>query len=207
MIHMLCLGDSITDCGRFFEDFPLGNGYVRILADTLEKQGIEISITNNGVDGFTVARLLSNAQAQHLPLAPDIITILIGINDVGLMMNTGRTPGQQESMMLEFFQNYDHLLEILKGTGSKIILMEPFIFPWPQEYCSWIPLVKTMSQGISLLAQKYQLPYLLLHDFLNEEGRRYGLDFITTDGIHLTRQGHEILADKLNRLFSEKGIL
>lgn len=207
MTRMLCLGDSITDCGRFFDNYPLGNGYVRLLSDFIETRRTGVSIINCGVDGFTVERLLANARDNYLLLEPDIITILIGINDIGLMMNTGRTPVQQESMMKDFFRKYDNLLEILSSEDRKIILMEPFIFPWPQEYCRWIPPVKTMSKGIDELARKYHLPYLRLHDHLNEEGRRYGLDFITTDGIHLSEAGHEILARALADLLLQRGIV
>ena len=35
---LLCLGDSITDCGRIFDLPPLGNGYVRQLADRLNNE-------------------------------------------------------------------------------------------------------------------------------------------------------------------------
>ncbi len=35
---LLCLGDSITDCGRIFDLPPLGNGYVRQLANRLNNE-------------------------------------------------------------------------------------------------------------------------------------------------------------------------
>ena len=79
MANLLCLGDSITDCGRFFSDSPLGDGYVRILSEKLKSAGMDYKITNCGVDGFTVARLLENAR-NYLSIGGDIITILIGIN-------------------------------------------------------------------------------------------------------------------------------
>lgn len=197
MTHLLCLGDSITDCGRLFSAAPLGYGYVQILAEKLKKDGRNWQLTNCGVDGFTIHRLLENAPSQYLPLHADIITILIGINDIGLMMNTCRTSAQQAQMMEDFFAKYNRLLEILSSANCRIILMEPFLFPWPAEFCTWMPHVRTMSRGIADLAEKYQLPYLPLHDSLNEEARKYGLDYLTEDGIHLTRQGHEFLAKKL----------
>ena len=37
-MQIICLGDSITDCGHLLEDFPLGNGYVQILSDMFNKE-------------------------------------------------------------------------------------------------------------------------------------------------------------------------
>lgn len=197
MTRLLCIGDSITDCGRIWSAPPLGNGYVHILSDKLNAERNTWDITNCGMDGFTVQRLLENAKSSYLPQNPDIITILIGINDVGLMMNTDRTSVQQAEMMEEFYKKYDELLDCLTKNGTQIILMEPFIFPWPAIYKTWIPHVRSMSAKIRNLSEKYGVPYLLLHDLLNEEALRYGLDFITTDGIHLTTEGHQLLCRQL----------
>ena len=204
MTNILCLGDSITDCGRFFSASPLGDGYVHLLSKQMKTAGTDCKITNCGVDGFTVSRLLENAR-NYLSIGGDIITILIGINDIGLMMNTDRSEDQKKEMMSTFCTHYEELLTILIKSGGRIILMEPFIFPWPAEYRNWIPYVKNMSKKIENLAKQYHLPYIFLHDDLNAEARRYGLDTITPDGIHLTAQGHEILAQKLMEVISQNG--
>ena len=204
MTNILCLGDSITDCGRFFSASPLGDGYVHLLSKQMKTAGTDCKITNYGVDGFTVSRLLENAR-NYLSIGGDIITILIGINDIGLMMNTDRSEDQKKEMMSTFCTHYEELLTILIKSGGRIILMEPFIFPWPAEYRNWIPYVKNMSKKIENLAKQYHLPYIFLHDDLNAEARRYGLDTITPDGIHLTAQGHEILAQKLMEVISQNG--
>lgn len=197
MTHLLCLGDSITDCGRLFDDPPLGRGYVRILSRKLGEKGQNWHITNCGVDGFTTARLLTNAEPFYLPLQADIITVLIGINDIGIMMNTRRTPAQQAEMMKNTLQQYRKLLLYLSKGCHRLVLMEPFIFPWPQEYQGWIPHVRTLSQGIRSLAKEFHHPYLLLHDSLNEAAKQQGMAALTIDGIHLTHTGHELLAEKL----------
>lgn len=203
MAHLLCLGDSITDAGRLFDDFPLGNGYVSMLSQRLAQWEPGFSVTNCGVDGFTVKRLLADAD-RCLSLCPDIITILIGINDIGLMMNTDRTPEQQKKMMADFFFHYRLLLDKINTSHRTVILMEPFIFSWPARYRSWFPFVETMSQGIQKLAEEFRLPYIHLHHLLNEEARRYGLETVTTDGIHLTAAGHGILAQQLFYTIQDK---
>ena len=193
MAHLLCIGDSITDCDRHFSHSALGRGYVSMIADKYSPQW---QITNRGVDGFTVARLLQNVQ-EYISLCPDVISILIGINDIALMMNTNRTSDQQQQMMEHFFENYRQLVEKLSSTKRKVILMEPFLFPWPAQFRRWLPLLHIMSQGIRQIADSHQFPFVPLQDPLNTEAGLYGYDMITTDGVHLTRQGHEVIANAL----------
>ena len=199
-MQIICLGDSITDCGHLLEDFPLGNGYVQMLSEIFKKEtsANTVQIKNYGFDGFTVERVLDNIRQHRISLhRSPVVTLLIGINDIGLMMNTDRTPSQQEQMIKEFTEHYDELLKLLTADTRQVILMEPFIFPHPEEYQTWIPYVRTMSDLIQNLAVKYRLPFVPLHDDLNKIAAEQGFDAITVDGIHLTACGHELLAAKL----------
>ena len=235
-MQILCLGDSITDCGRLWDAPPLGNGYVKIMTELSAKSDIKAEFYNRWIDGITLGHLLENVSGHRLLLPSgkpvDLITVLIGINDIGLMLQTDRTEKQQQDMLQTFFENYETLLNVLftywdhtseaSPTDSdhtpkafptgfrktihmhtqekrvpQILLMEPFIFPYPDKYRLWIPLTQIMSQGIQKLAKNYHLPYLLLQDDFTAAGERNGWDFITTDGIHLTARGHQMLAEKL----------
>ena len=153
---------------------------------------------NYGIDGFTVARVLENIRLQRIPLyRSPVITLLIGINDIGMMMNTDRTEIQKQQMMQDFSLHYEQLLQLLTENARQVILMEPFIFPHPEEYQAWIPYVRTMSTHIRQLSEKFNLPFLTLDDYFNYEAIQKGFDQITTDGIHLTRYGHKLLATLL----------
>ena len=214
-MQLICLGDSITDCGHLLDDFPLGNGYVQMLAEMFQKEipdrqsdlhsdnsrsfsSNTVQIKNYGFDGFTVSRVLDNIRQHRISLhRSPVVTLLVGINDIGLIMNTDRTASQQKQMMTEFCEHYDELLKLLTADARQVILMEPFIFPHPEEYQTWISYVHTMSNLIQNLAAKYRLPFVPLHDDLNKIAAEQGFDVITIDGIHLTTLGHELLAQKL----------
>lgn len=197
MTRLLCLGDSITDCGRLFDAPPLGNGYVSLLAQKLLATWLGWSVSNHGIDGLTVARLLEYVRRGTPDITADVVTVLIGINDIGLMLNTNRSPAQQAQMMDDFSQNYERLLQLLSKETERIILMEPFVFPRPAEYRLWFPYVEEMSRRIKNLADLYTLPYIPLHNPLNQEAQIYGMDKVTVDGIHLTTSGHEFIARTL----------
>lgn len=198
MKRIICLGDSITDADRLFTKNGFGNGYVNQLNEALNGQTETFEIINRGVNGFIVDRLAENIRRDCIDRQPDIVTILVGINDVGILMNTDRTASQQQELLAKFGRLYRFLLEqIRQYTNSKIILMEPFIFPHPREYMNWIPFVHHISGQIGDLATEFQCPYVLLHDRLNEAALAEGYDAITVDGIHLTESGHSILAAQL----------
>lgn len=205
MAHLFCLGDSITDCGRLLENPPLGQGYVQLLNEGFQKKNLNISVTNCGVDGFTVSRVLANASDETFLSKikkEDIITLLIGINDIGLMQNTSRTESQKQQMMEIFLHNYDTLIHTLLDRTTRLVLMEPFLFPCPQEFLLWIPYVQTMSGGIREISRKYDISYIPLQDTLNKTATEKGFSFITTDGIHLTAEGHKLLCEKLFPIIS-----
>lgn len=179
---------------------------MQILSEMFKKETSfnNVQIKNYGFDGFTVARVLDNIRQHRISLhRSPVVTLLIGINDIGLMMNTDRTEAQKEQMMQEFSAHYAELLHLLTADARQVILMEPFIFPKPAEYQTWIPYVRTMSDKIQQLAVKYSLPFLPLHDTLNREAVKQGFQAVTTDGIHLTACGHELLARKLCSLILE----
>lgn len=207
MPHLLCLGDSITDCGRLFSSDPLGNGYVKILSGLLHDTGHNFSIENKGIDGFTLERLLGNTDSWLKDSDPDIITVLIGINDIGIMMNTRRSAAQQQNLMKEFSHRYELLAEKLSGTGSrnrKLFFMEPFVFPWPRYYASWLPLLSQMSGHIQKISLDHGAVFFPLQNDLDREAKHSGISTMTIDGIHLTPQGHQILAEKLYTLITSE---
>ena len=128
MTIMTCFGDSITDCGHCFSPDFLGDGYVKMLAGRFHREGYEIQMRNCGTDGFTVQRLLQRVKTDSTIIG-NLAAVLIGINDIGMMMNTDRTPAQQEEMMGSFQEHYLELLTILTKSSCSVILMEPFVFP------------------------------------------------------------------------------
>ena len=67
-MRMICLGDSITDCGRVFDEASLGDGYVNRLSQRLLEDGFDWDVVNCGMDGFTVSRLLAYVPVSYTHL-------------------------------------------------------------------------------------------------------------------------------------------
>ena len=189
MKNFVFLGDSITDAERLWlpEYKGLGNGYVQLLA---EKLSHEFTVINKGHDTFTLPFLLRNLETDCLSFSPAAVSILIGINDVGIAKNTGKSLRAQE-----FASNYDTLIRrLLEASISSVFLLGPFVFSRPQEYLNWLPEIREVENTIEALARQHQLPFLLLQDKMQEAEKEYGAEMLTPDGIHLTPFGHELLA-------------
>lgn len=193
MEKLLFLGDSITDAHRLWmpEYEGYGNGYVYRICKTIQQEGLDIQVTNRGHDGFTVPWLLRTLDHDCLRRRPDAVSILIGINDVGVAQN-GNVSFQEQ----DFAANYDLLLKrLLKSGISKLYLSGPFLFPQPLFYQNWMEDVALVEQIQQMAARRYHLPYLPLHQRMNQFAQEYGMDAVTLDGIHLTDLGHQLLAD------------
>lgn len=193
MKTLLFLGDSITDCYHNYDTDNLGEGYVRMIAETLGYGFGKVKVINKGVDGFTISRLTQLWKREKDSLSADMITILIGINDIGVIKNTGR---DAEFALKEFKMNYELLIQQIKEQYDvPIVLMEPFIFPCPQEYILWENELKEMSGIIEFLAKKHGLTFIPLWDKLRYISEQLSYDEITIDGIHLTELGHRMIAE------------
>ena len=196
-MKIVFIGDSITDANHNYSEDALGEGYVKIIADELKKSKQNVDVLNKGHDGFTVYSLWKFLEHDCISKRPDIVSILIGCNDVSVQMSTGKTVEEQG-----FSQIYDKILKTIKQkTETKVICMGPFIFPYPAEFRNWIPQIKKVEEMTQCVAEKNGALFLPLHDVLQDavekaETARIGYEKITTDGTHLTMEGARILAEK-----------
>lgn len=189
----LFLGDSITDADRLWlpETDGLGCGYVSFLSAYIKEKEPYARVINKGHDGFTVPALLHNLPSDCFSYQPDFVSVLIGINDVGVAMNTNTTLKN-----LCFADDYERMLDLLlEKTNARLLLMGPFLFAHPQKYLLWMDAVREAEDTIAVLAVNYHVPFLPLNDTLNEAAKKQGFDAITVDGIHLTQTGHRLLAE------------
>lgn len=202
-MNLLFLGDSITDCNHSFTPDNLGLGYVRMIFRELVKTLPSLSVSNKGIDGFTVSRVRSLWQTLPEKEDFDLISLLVGVNDVGMWMDHGHSSRELLRLCQIFAQEYEDLATDFLDLGiSRVILMEPFIFQRPEKYLLWRPWLGELSAAISEIAQIYGLTFLPLQEMLDQAASENGFSSITTDGIHLTAAGNRLLAQKwLESLF------
>lgn len=195
---LLFIGDSITDAGqREYFGANLGQGYVNMIAGHLYRHYIplQLNILNQGVGGDKLTDLVTRWQVDCLDLNPDIVTIQIGINDIWHRLSA-EIP-YTESILELFKENYGYLLGTLIEREIEIILIEPYVLPFPEDRSQWRPYVDKMIQAVSEMADEYGATLVKLDDALNQAGDNLGYEAITgADGVHPTSLGHAFIADQ-----------
>lgn len=194
---LVFIGDSITDGGRARTgndyNHTMGQGYAFLLAADLGHRLAERNLTfiNRGVSGERVLDLQKRWQADVLDLKPDVLSILVGINDT--LWARGETVEQFESI-------YDQLLsETLAALpGVRIILGEPFVLPagrYKDSYAATLAEVKKRQDVVARLAAKHDLPFVRYQSVYNEACLRAPAEQWSWDGVHPHYAGHALMAD------------
>ncbi|MDX2431135.1 MAG: GDSL-type esterase/lipase family protein, partial [Bacteroides sp.] len=129
---LLFQGDSITDAGRDKKnELPnngrsFGGGYALLAASWLleELASKELTIYNRGISGNKVYQLDERWDKDCLLLKPNVLSILIGVNDYWHMRN-GKYDGTPEI----YEKDYRALLNRTREQEPdiKLIICQPFI--------------------------------------------------------------------------------
>lgn len=196
------LGDSITDAGRKASPNQLGNGYVHIFSENLEVSDRTWIVVNRGADGASTEQVAEKLRSDCISLHPDYVSILAGINNIGLIVNSEASEQDKLYMLEDAIRAYHEMLfDLSRETVAEIITLEPFIFPLNGMYEDWVPWQQKMSKNIQKLARNYGAHFVPVQEPLDKKIAELGYDAITTDGIHLTPKGHAILADLVKNAF------
>lgn len=196
--RLLFIGDSITDVGRKRDDFyDLGKGYPKIVAEKLARDYPEshIEVLNRGIGGDKLINLRQRFDTDCLALKPDVVSILIGVNDVWHLMDKNEALLTQ-GRLRAFENDYRYLLDILQAAGcSRIVLMEPYVLPHPEKRLRWRKHLDPRIHIIRTLAKEYHTKFVPLDGMLNALGIKDSYAYYTgKDGVHPTAAGHQAIA-------------
>jgi lysophospholipase L1-like esterase len=199
--RILFQGDSITDAGRdrtrreVNDAQALGRGYAylaaaRLLADQ-PRQGL--MIWNRGISGNRVPDLLARWQADCLDLQPDLVSILIGVNDLWHKFD-----GRYTGSVADYEQGYRELLEQTRQAlpRSEVVICEPFVLRCGAVSSRWFPEFDQRREVAGRLAREFQTRFV---PFQSSFERALTDDsppsYWAADGVHPTAAGHQLLAD------------
>ena len=207
-MKILFYGDSITDAGRDRNNdglaLGLGGGYVRDVAgQLLAESPVGYEIINRGISGNRVVDLYSRVKADCWNFTPDLISILIGVNDVWHEIN------HQNGVELDRFEKvYRMLIEdtLTRLPNVKIVLCEPFVLEGlatTENYEKFLE-VKNYAKVVKKLAGEYGLYFLPLQGKLDEGAKAHGAQVYLRDGVHPAFAGAALIAQEWLKLFKEK---
>lgn len=196
---ILFQGDSITDGNRGRDADPnhiMGHGYAfsiasRVGADYPEKQ---LHFINRGISANKIIDLEARWQQDTLDLKPDILSILIGIND-----SSSIVVNWEPKISTQLFEEkYDALLaQTIKALPEvTLVLCIPFILKVGQVAEHWEAYNADIKQRLDIvekLAKKYNAILVDFQKVMNKACEKAPADYWMWDGIHPTVAGHELL--------------
>jgi lysophospholipase L1-like esterase len=197
---ILFQGDSITDGGRARTgndyNHTMGQDYCYIIAAQLGALYPErnLNFINRGISGNTVNDLAARWQSDTLDLKPNILSILVGVNDTLIGEPKGETIEQYE-------QVYDKLLAdtLAALPGVKIVLCQPFLLPvggHKNTYESESAEIKKHQEVVARLADKYHFPEVLFQQAFNDACQKAPAEHWSWDGVHPTYAGHGLMVQE-----------
>ena len=190
--RILFQGDSITDGNRGRNADPnhiLGHGYAFIIA---ARQGAAFpkarcEFFNRGISGNTVIDLQKRWQKDTLDLKPDVLSILIGVND-----------DAQGIPLDRYEQVYDQLLIDARAANPdlKLVLCQPFLKPAGTITES----IRSRQEIVARLATKHHAALVNFQKVFDQAARLTPPDDWVWDTVHPTYRGHQIMADEWERV-------
>ena len=194
--RILFQGDSITDGNRGRSLDPnhiLGHGYAFIIA---ARHGAafperKLDFYNRGVSGNTVLNLDKRWEKDTLALKPDLLSVMIGVNDNG------------KGVPLDTYEaTYDKILAEARAQNPKLklVLIEPFVRhpgkPVPEG-------IVARQAIVANLALKHGAALVRLQKLFDDAAAKTADDYWVWDSVHPTYRGHQLLADEWERVVRE----
>jgi len=186
-MRILFQGDSITDAGRDKRNYhQMGNGYPKYASQAIAEAhpDIDFEFINLGISGNRTDQLFDRLYPDAISLQPDIISILIGINDIWHRKSNILTTDAQ------FELNYRTILTLLKErTNAKIIMLAPYVLDAEdkdflrEDHKKIIPIVRA-------LADEFADVYIPLDKEFEEAVKTQPEPrFYSGDGVHPNQNG------------------
>lgn len=193
---ILFQGDSITDAGRTSSPDPstsMGSGYPFVISNLLSAAVPDwnLNFINRGVSGNRTLEMAARWKKDCLDLKPDVLSILIGINDAWRRYDSNDPTSAEDY--------YTRLTDMLKAAKAvnpemKILLIEPFLLHVNEDRASYREDLNPKIMACRQAAQEYADAYLPMDGIFASVCVHRKPDFWAADGVHPTPPGHTLIA-------------
>ncbi|MBE8719489.1 SGNH/GDSL hydrolase family protein [Sphingobacterium pedocola] len=197
---ILFQGDSITDNGRKRDNVEpnntdaFGKGYAMIAASNLLNKYADknIRVYNRGISGNKVPQLAERWATDCIDLKPNILSIMIGINDYWHKRN-GNYEGSADTYKEHYKKLLDQTLTALPHV--KLIIGEPFgVKNVKHVDDSWFPELARYQDVAREITKEYNAAFIPYQSIFDKAEKRANGAYWTTDGVHTTLAGANLMA-------------
>ena len=197
---ILFQGDSITDAGRSREaaDVPnekpgMGGGYAWLAAASLlvSRPEAELKILNRGISGHKVCQLAERWDRDCLALKPDLLSILIGVNDIWHARN-----GKYDGTVEIYERDYDALLARTRDAlpDVELVVCEPFVLRCGAVSDDWFPEFDHYRAAARRVAGAHAAAWVPFQTIFDEAVKYAPAEHWAKDGVHPSASGASLMA-------------
>ena len=197
---ILFQGDSITDAGWSREkggqantQAALGNGYAWLAAAQLlvDRPGDGLQVYNRGISGHKVFQLAERWQKDCLDLKPDVLSILIGVNDYWHTLG-GKYAGTVEVYERDYRALVERTLKALPHV--RLVLCEPFVLRCGAVSGSWFPEFDRYRAAARRVATTYRTHWVPFQEMFDRALQYAPPAHWAGDGVHPSAAGASLMA-------------
>jgi lysophospholipase L1-like esterase len=197
---ILFQGDSITDSERDKEDTGfntarnLGSGYPMLAGAALlnKYETLNLKIYNRGISGNKVFQLAERWDRDCLELKPDVLSILIGVNDIWHKLN-GNYNGTADIYRNDYIALLERTIKALPNV--KLIICEPFAVRGVKAVDDkWYPEFYDYQKAAREIAKQFRATLIPFQNVYDEAQKRAPGSYWTGDGVHPTLAGAQLMA-------------
>ena len=207
---VLFQGDSITDAGRdqartgaVNDQAALGNGYAWLAAvELLVGHPLSnYSVFNRGISGNKVFQLAERWPADCLNLNPNLVSILIGVNDLWHTLS-----GNYNGTVEIYERDYRDLLERTRKAlpKAKLVICEPFVLRCGAVNEKWFPEFDRYCAAARRIADSFHATFIPFQSMFNEAVKYAPPTHWAQDGVHPTGAGAALMAHNWLRIVAGK---
>lgn len=206
---VLFQGDSITDAGRDRKSgipdkqVGLGRGYAFLAATQLYERYPDLrpKVYNRGISGHKVYQLADRWEQDTIDLKPDVVSILIGVNDHWHSLKD--YPGTPE----KYRKDFDALLARTKKElpDTPLIICEPFVLldGTAIEKDKWVPVFDGYRVASRELSKKYKTEFVPFQSIFDKALKRAPTSYWAPDGVHPSLAGAQLMANHWVKAFDK----
>lgn len=196
---VLFQGDSITDAGRKRDQGAqpnhqpaLGGGYAWMAASQLlVGRDDDLKVFNRGISGHKVHQLADRWQPDCLDLKPDVLSILIGVNDIWHLLN-----GNYDGTVEVYENDYHALLKRTKAALPKVTLVvcEPFVLRCGAINERWFPAFDGYRAAARRVAEAAGAVFVPFQTMFDRAVKFAPPEHWAKDGVHPSDFGNSLMA-------------
>jgi len=198
---VLFQGDSVTECGRNRavadpnSAGPLGTGYPLLVASAELAAHADrgLKFYNRGTSGNRIPDLEQRWAADTIALKPDVLSILIGVNDYWHTKTHG-----YKGTVADYETGYTALLQATRRAlpSVRLVVIEPFVLRCGAVDASWFPEFDERRAAAARVARQVGATFVPMQARFTQLASRGTPEYWAADGVHPTAAGHGLIAER-----------